>query len=238
MYETYRKSARAQSSDGWESWVQDDLANTVNGFDVGDIRATTLALYFETRFARNGRGAPSEIASALKAEAGMTGKGDAAPMVLISSTEGSPARTYQWQASGPVLGASVAASGLSSSASCPSCGHDGRSLRMSPDSYPLTKDATSPSSSTVWKTSGTASGGRYWTRKTSESRNAAAACSLSQVLQDEASSKFYLSAKAAAGILRRAQRRERELPTHLKAALLALLEESEEGRITAPAKGR
>jgi hypothetical protein len=56
-------------------------------------------------------------------------------------------------------------------------------------------------------------------RKTAESRNAAAACSLSQVLQDEASSKFYLSAKAAAGILRRAQRRGKQLPAHLAAAL-------------------
>lgn len=37
---------------------------------------------FEPRFARNGRGAPSEVVPALKAQAGETGKGDAAPCVF------------------------------------------------------------------------------------------------------------------------------------------------------------
>ena len=156
-----------------------------------------------------------DLAGALQAEPGMKQQ----TYLSISSTEGSPARTYQWQASGPVLTASVAASGLSSSASCPSCGHDGQLLRMSPDFYPATADATLESFSTGWMNSGSMSRGRYWTRSTSESRNAAAACSLSQVLQDEASSKFYLSAKAAAGILRRAQRRGKQLPAHLAEAL-------------------
>lgn len=41
-----------------------------------------VAKYWETRVARNGRGAPDDIAHALKAEAGQTGLGDAAPMVL------------------------------------------------------------------------------------------------------------------------------------------------------------
>ena len=41
-----------------------------------------IAIAFETRFARNDRGAPSEIVNALKAQAGQTGKGDAAPCTV------------------------------------------------------------------------------------------------------------------------------------------------------------
>ena len=36
----YRKSRRAQSVDDHETWVADDTANTLNGFDVGDVRTT------------------------------------------------------------------------------------------------------------------------------------------------------------------------------------------------------
>ncbi|MCA3064450.1 MAG: DNA cytosine methyltransferase, partial [Rhodocyclaceae bacterium] len=40
------------------------------------------AVAFESRFARNDRGAPSEVVPPLKAQSGETGKGDAAPLVL------------------------------------------------------------------------------------------------------------------------------------------------------------
>ena len=36
----YRKSRRAQSSTDCETWVDDGLANTLNGFDTGDTRTT------------------------------------------------------------------------------------------------------------------------------------------------------------------------------------------------------
>lgn len=219
MYETYRKRARAQSSEGWETWVQDELANTLNDFDVGDIRATTVVVEVFQQNQREEVRSLGDIAGSLKVEPGMHEQN----FLLTSSTGDSHAKTSQWPVSGPVLGASVAVSGLSSTGSCPSCGHDGRLLRMSPDFYPAIKDATLPSFSTGWTTSGSMSRGRYWTRSTSESRSAAAACSLSQVLQDEAPSKFYLSAKAAAGILRRAERRGKELPLHLRSALRALV---------------
>ena len=140
---------------------------------------------------------------------------------LISSMGDSPARTSAWPESGPVLTASVAVSGLSSTGFCGNCGHDGRLLRMSPDFYPATEDATLESFSAGWMNSGSMSHGRYWTRNTSESRNAAGACSLSQVLQGEVVSKYFLSAKAAAGILRRAERRGKELPTPLRLALIS-----------------
>ena len=39
---TYRKSRRAQSTTDHESWVEDDVANTINTFDVGDVRSTNV----------------------------------------------------------------------------------------------------------------------------------------------------------------------------------------------------
>lgn len=38
----YRKSARARTSDGYETWVEDGVANTLNRFDVGDTRTTHI----------------------------------------------------------------------------------------------------------------------------------------------------------------------------------------------------
>lgn len=43
-----------------------------------------VAVAFEPRCARNGRGMPSDVVPALKAEAGSTGKGDAAPCVAFA----------------------------------------------------------------------------------------------------------------------------------------------------------
>jgi len=40
----YRKSRRAQSTEDHETWVEDEVANTLNTFDVGDIRSTNLAV--------------------------------------------------------------------------------------------------------------------------------------------------------------------------------------------------
>ena len=142
--------------------------------------------------------------------------------VLTSSAGDSPARTYQWPVNVRAFRESEAASGLSSIASCPSCGQPLRSLRMFPDFYPRMAAAISESSSTGWANSGLLSAGQYWTASTSESRSAAAASTLSQVLQEQVSSKYFLSAKAATGILRRAERRGKELPVSLRVALQAL----------------
>ena len=38
----YRKSRRAQSTTDHETWVEDDVSNTLNCFDVGDIRSTDV----------------------------------------------------------------------------------------------------------------------------------------------------------------------------------------------------
>jgi len=39
---TFRKSRRAQSAEDFETWVPDDVTNTLNCFDVGDVRAVDL----------------------------------------------------------------------------------------------------------------------------------------------------------------------------------------------------
>jgi hypothetical protein len=62
-----------------------------------------------------------------------------------------------------------------------------------------------------------------WTLNTSEYPSDAAACSLSDVLETgDVPLRFYLSARACRGILRRAERRERALPPALRTALLRL----------------
>lgn len=45
------------------------------------------AVAFESRFARNGRGAPDEVVPPLKAQSGETGKGDAAPLVAFHNRQ-------------------------------------------------------------------------------------------------------------------------------------------------------
>ena len=61
--------------------------------------------------------------------------------------------------------------------------------------------------------------GVSWTHSSGESPSVAVASSLSQILEDRPHPKYFLSPKACQGILRRAERREKELPEALKAAL-------------------
>ena len=65
----------------------------------------------------------------------------------------------------------------------------------------------------------TALPGVCMTLNTGESPSVARESTLSQILQANAPEKYYLSPKACAGILRRAERRGKELPTMLKEAL-------------------
>ena len=41
----YRKSRRAASTTDYETWVEDDATNTLNCFDVGDVRATDVVAH-------------------------------------------------------------------------------------------------------------------------------------------------------------------------------------------------
>ena len=61
--------------------------------------------------------------------------------------------------------------------------------------------------------------GACWTLNFGESPSAAKESTLWQILQADAPQKYYLSARACQGILRRAERRGKELPTMLREAL-------------------
>ena len=71
--------------------------------------------------------------------------------------------------------------------------------------------------------------GESWTAATTEWLNAAEECSLSQILEANAPAKYFLSPRACAGILRRAERRGKKLPPLLEQALKSVCESTEQG---------
>ena len=84
---------------------------------------------------------------------------------------------------------------------------------------------TSGQSSMRWQTAGRwTSSGESWMHSSSESPNGVDACSssLASILEPKAPKKYYLSSRASAGILRRAERRGKKLPPALDAALRAV----------------
>lgn len=172
-------------------------------------------------------------------EGGMT----QAPFVLISSAEDSPARTSPTQDAEQVS----PASDLPSSSTSPespqlfSAMGAGSSLRTYPDSFPQTVDEISPSYSRRWASSGfTTSPGECWIADTSECPSVdGASSSLPDVLVAEVPPRFFLSPKAAAGIIRRAAKRGRELPRPLATALaeLASQHRDDDKRTTSASSG-
>ena len=79
-----------------------------------------------------------------------------------------------------------------------------------------------------WLTAGWGMAGpsptEFSTRSFGESPSVAVESRLSQILEDTPHPKYSLSARACAGILRRAERRGKKLPAELKAALVAQLQ--------------
>lgn len=71
--------------------------------------------------------------------------------------------------------------------------------------------------------------GECMTRNTGESPNVAVVSRLSQILEETPQEKYSLSAKACQGILRRAERRGKDLPPTLKAVLLMQSETASTG---------
>ena len=99
-------------------------------------------------------------------------------------------------------------------------GPSGWSGRTSPASCRVTKDGILVPSSGVWQNSGMGGPTESLTLNTSEFHSAAAACSLSDILETgELPPRYYLSATACAGILRRAEKRGKVLPVALREAL-------------------
>jgi hypothetical protein len=92
--------------------------------------------------------------------------------------------------------------------------------RTCPASCPATEDGTLVPSSGSWASSGMGSPTEFWTLSLPEYHSAAAVCSLSDVLETgPVPQRYFLSATACRGILRRADKRGKELPQALSAAL-------------------
>ena len=104
-----------------------------------------------------------------------------------------------------------------------SIGPDGWSGRTSPAYCPAQEDGTLVPSSGGWANSGMGGPTESWTLSTSEWPSDAVVCSLSDVLEaGSVPQRFYLSATACRGILRRAEKRGKVLPEALAAALRAV----------------
>ena len=83
----------------------------------------------------------------------------------------------------------------------------------------LTRDGLQQDACLTWTEDG-ALLGEYTMHSFGECPNAAAESRLSAILEENPHPKYYLSAKACAGILRRAERRGKELPEPLKQVLI------------------
>ena len=103
--------------------------------------------------------------------------------------------------------------------------------RTSPAFFPVTEGEISLLSSASWGNSGMGGPTECLTLNTSEhaasptlSPSAAAVCSLSDILETgDVPRRFFLTAKACQGILRRAEKRGKELPEALSLALRAVV---------------
>ena len=101
----------------------------------------------------------------------------------------------------------------------------GLSGKMSPVSCHRTEDGTLVPSSGRWKTSGMASPTECLTLSTSEWPSDADVCLLSDTLETGVlPQRFFLSATACQGILRRAEKRGKKLPEMLQSALMSVVE--------------
>jgi hypothetical protein len=97
---------------------------------------------------------------------------------------------------------------------------DGLSGKMSLESCQAGEDGTLLPSSNRWSNSGMVSAGESWTLSTSESHKGEDESLLSDILETgDIPPRFFLSRKACAGILRRAEKRGKELPEMLDLVL-------------------
>lgn len=100
---------------------------------------------------------------------------------------------------------------------------DGWSGRTSPASCHRTEEGILVPSSGGWSNSGMGSPTESWTLSTLEFHRGAVASSLSDILETgDVPQRFFLSARACRGILRRAEKRGKSLPPSLAAALQAV----------------
>jgi len=142
---------------------------------------------------------------------------------LTSSAGGFPVKTYRLPDAARAWLESNQDFGLSSIEFLRSVGQDGLSLRTSLAYYPLGRDGILPSSFKGWRNSGMALSGGSWTLNISAWPSDAVVCSLLDILEMDVPQKYFLSARAARGILRRAEKRGRALPDLLRTALQQII---------------
>ncbi len=141
-----------------------------------------------------------------------------------------PVNLFQLQDSEEVLKTQEVASCLPTLRSLNVYGLDGLSGKMSPESCHPTEEGILVPSSGRWGNWGMGGPTESLTLNGSEhngirtpSRKDGDVCSLSDVLETQpVQPRFFLSAKACSGILRRAERRARRLPLVLEKALQAI----------------
>jgi len=168
----------------------------------------------------------TDVAQALSKGGGKPGQGYSAVVTLDSSAADSLAKTYPWLAADEDSTENEADCSSSSHGSLSLFDPAGYSSRTFPVSSLATAVGTSESCLERWPTSGTAWLGGLSTHVSSECRSADGVCSssepsLTEILEppQNVPAKYSLSAKAASGILRRAEKRGRTLPGHLAVAL-------------------
>ena len=109
-------------------------------------------------------------------------------------------------------------------------GQSSKKRQGPPNRAPLFLDLRKESGLTQersWETGG-ALLGEYSTRSFGESPSAAVESHLSQILEDNPHPKYFLSAKACQGILRRAEKRGKGLPPILREVLMRQAEREQE----------
>ena len=103
------------------------------------------------------------------------------------------------------------------------CGPLGWCGRTCPASCRLMTDGRLEPSSACWSNAGMGSPTEFWTLNILEYPSDAVASSLSDVLEaGEVPQRYYLTSTACRGILRRAEKRGKELPGALKSALMVV----------------
>ena len=175
-----------------------------------------------------------DVSRTLRAGAGAPKHESDWTSLVLSCAVDSPAKTSPLPENAPDSPGNGPVSSLKSSGLRKRSNRRGDSLKMSQGSLALGGGEIWPRSLKDFGNAGLWSATQCWTANISESRNAADACSLSAVLQNQVLSKYFLSPKAAAGILRRATKRGRTLPPALEAALrsLASIHRDEAGKTT------
>lgn len=229
---TFVRSHIRNETDDADLWTESEKSSALTAEPLNGIESHTLICSaFNLRGRAEGARPEMDDKASLRASSG----GSSRSYLLTSSSAASLAKTSASPANAPGSAASAAASSGKSSASRKKSARRGASSRMFQGSLALTADGTWPRS---WKDYGSAglwSATGCWTAQVSEAvrctanlrcRNEGGGSSLSAVLQRQVSPRYSLSPKSAAGILRRARKRGRDLPAPLAAALTVLADET------------